>query len=302
VSDINDTAKLYQLFGGQASDYQELRRELQAQTAKQRWPLLAWLDLSALHVSEPPKVQLGETPSAAANQRVQRPMTPATAAGKPFVAPVASPAPMPAQTAAATPQHTSAIGISPMGAALQAKAKTLAGAIDFKRMFSGQTAQPVASVAPAPAPVPVPVPASASMPVPANLPMAAPVASPLSSASASAATPAPAVVVIPAAAPAKPQAFAAFQAPQTDPTQDVAPFLKNLLKQEDPAMAAAAAAMSGFSGMAGTPQQAAPVEAAAPSPVLRDIFARIAQPAQSQPAPAPQGMPGNIWANLSSKL
>jgi hypothetical protein len=59
---LNDTTKLYQLFGGQASDYQELRRSDQAKTAKQRWPLLAWLDLSALHVSEAPKVQVGETP------------------------------------------------------------------------------------------------------------------------------------------------------------------------------------------------------------------------------------------------
>lgn len=209
MNDLNDTAKLYQLFGGQASDYQELRREHQANTAKQRWPLLAWLDLSALHVSEPPKVQLGETPSAAAKQRFQSPMAPAAAVGKAFAAPLTSPAP------------ALALALAP-----------------------------------------------------------------------TAATPAA-------------QAFGALQAPKTNPTQDVAPFLKNLFKQEDPAMAATATALSGFSGMAGSAQQATSVTtvaAPAPSPVLRDIFARIAQPAQSQPAPAPQGMPGNIWANLSSKL
>ena len=32
--DLNDTAKLYQLFGGQAGDYQELRRSEQAKSAK----------------------------------------------------------------------------------------------------------------------------------------------------------------------------------------------------------------------------------------------------------------------------
>jgi hypothetical protein len=64
--DLNDTAKLYQLFGGQAGDYQELRRSEQAKSAKQRWPLLAWLDLSALHVSDAPKVQVGESSSPAA--------------------------------------------------------------------------------------------------------------------------------------------------------------------------------------------------------------------------------------------
>ena len=56
----NDTAKLYQFFGGQASDYQELRSSNEAQAGKERWPLLSWLDVSEGPVPDAPKVQVGE--------------------------------------------------------------------------------------------------------------------------------------------------------------------------------------------------------------------------------------------------
>jgi len=129
VNSLNDTAKLYQLFGGQPSDYQELRRSEQAKTAKQRWPLLAWLDLSALHVSEAPKVQVGEhaspkqaqptppTPAAwsAPAAAPQRPVAQATGA---LAQQVQAPAklqlkPMPLPQATPTPVSTPAVSQAP---------------------------------------------------------------------------------------------------------------------------------------------------------------------------------------------
>ena len=109
---LNDTAKLYQLFGGQAGDYQELRRSDQAKLAKQRWPLLAWLDLSALHVSEAPKVQLGETPLATAaarpvshNAPLSTPVGPqfTSAPNSPMRAPLSAPSGSPLSTSSSTP-------------------------------------------------------------------------------------------------------------------------------------------------------------------------------------------------------
>lgn len=121
---LNDTTKLYQLFGGQASDYQELRRSDQAKTAKQRWPLLAWLDLSALHVSEAPKVQVGETPetnsvtrpapsthvpSAPMNAPFKAPMAPnLSPAARAMSGPAMIPAPIAGPASAAVANHATA--------------------------------------------------------------------------------------------------------------------------------------------------------------------------------------------------
>lgn len=115
---LNDTTKLYQLFGGQASDYQELRRSDQAKQAKQRWPLLAWLDLSALHVSEAPKVQLGETPE---TNSVTRPAPsthiPSSPMSAPFKAPMATSL-SPAARAMSGPAMTPAPITGPASAAV----------------------------------------------------------------------------------------------------------------------------------------------------------------------------------------
>lgn len=283
MNSLNDTAKLYQLFGGQAGDYQELRRSDQAKLAKQRWPLLAWLDLSALHVSEAPKVQLGETPhvSAAArpapnNAPLSTPLSPqfTSAPSSPVNAPLSTPMKAP---------------MTPMAPSLSPAARAMAG-------------KPVAPTQPAWLPA---APASTPVPTAQAVPSSAPVHTTLK----------------PPAASVSPAIHPSATNPATT-SLATAPYLQQLLDPPArlqalgtaPQVVTPVAPTTPVTPLASAPVASAPF-AQAPNTVaapnaesaadvgnntLLDIFARIAQPAPSPTNPTQPA--GSLWSNLTSRL
>ncbi len=270
MNSLNDTAKLYQLFGGQAGDYQELRRSDQAKLAKQRWPLLAWLDLSALHVSEAPKVQLGETPHASAAARPAPNNAPLSTPLSPqFTNPPSSPVNAPLSTSLSAPLSTPLKApMTPMAPSLSPAARAMAG-------------KPVAPTQPAW------LPASPTLPAAQAVPSSAPVNTTLK----------------PPAAPAGPAIT-----PTTSTSPATAPYLQQLL--DPPArLQALGTAPQVVTPVASAPVAQAPSTVAAPNAentadvsnnTLRDIFSRIAQPTPSPTNPTQPA--GSLWSNLTSRL
>ena len=270
MNSLNDTAKLYQLFGGQAGDYQELRRSDQAKLAKQRWPLLAWLDLSALHVSEAPKVQLGETPHASAaarpapnNAPLSTPLSPqfTNAPSSPVNAPLSTPMKAP---------------MTPMAPSLSPAARAMAG-------------KPVAPTQPAWLPASPPVPAAQAVPssAPVNTTLKPPAAP-----AGPAITPPPSTS--PATAPYLQQLLdpparlqALGTAPQVVAAVASTPVTPVASAPVAPAASSVAAANAEKTADAG-------------NNTLRDIFSRIAQPAPSPTNPTQPA--GSLWSNLTSRL
>lgn len=57
-----DIVNLFQQFGGQVDDYQELSRQQSAQQAKKRWPLLSALELGQATATAAPGVAAAEAP------------------------------------------------------------------------------------------------------------------------------------------------------------------------------------------------------------------------------------------------
>ena len=274
MNSLNDTAKLYQLFGGQAGDYQELRRSDQAKLAKQRWPLLAWLDLSALHVSEAPKVQLGETPHASAAARPAPNNAPLSTPLSPqFTNPPSSHVNAPLSTSLSAPLSTPLkVPMTPMAPSLSPAARAMAS-------------KPVASTQPAWLPASPPVPAAQAVP------SSAPVHTTLKP---------PAASVSPAINPT------ATNLATTSPA--TAPYLQQLL--DPPArLQALGTAPQVVTPVASAPVTQAPSTVAAANAektadagnnTLRDIFSRIAQPAPSPTNPTQPA--GSLWSNLTSRL
>lgn len=276
----NDTAKLYQLFGGQAGDYQELRRSDQAKLAKQRWPLLAWLDLSALHVSEAPKVQLGETPLASApsaplNTSLNAPLS--TSLSAPIKAPM-----------------------MPVAASLSPAARAMAG-------------KPVAPTQPAWLPASPAVPVAQAVPpsAPVDSRQKPPIAGVGTAINTSTISPA---TTSPATAPYLQQLFdppARLQAlgATTSTVAPVAPASHVAPATSTPVVPAPVHLAPAPAPVMSTPGAQAPSTTFAQSTgsnadvsnnTLVDIFSRIAQPAPSstnlmQPT-------GTLWSNLASRL
>ena len=330
MNSLNDTAKLYQLFGGQAGDYQELRRSEQAKSAKQRWPLLAWLDLSALHVSEPPQVQVGENAKPVANLRpAEQAPTPTSPAFKPslnspaFKAPIT---PAPVQAAPAKPQPA---WLSPPKPAAAQRPAPPVGAT-----FAQQIKPAKLQLNPSPNPTSAPATAPAPVHAPVHAPMHAPTHAPIS-ARAPAPSPAPAPVAVPAQATQAPLKSPAPKAAPASPSSiGTAPYLQQLMSTPTRLQALGAAASQPTSSIPPVPPVPAvsPVSAVPPAtainaeaPVvantrasaatlpaadraisggasqgLQDIFSRLAQPAGSPPTPA--APLGSLWSNLTSRL
>ena len=267
MNPLNDTAKLYQLFGGQAGDYQELRRTEQAQTAKQRWPLLAWLDLSALNVSEPPQVQVGENAKPVSRLRgAEHATTPTPPAFKPSLSSPAFQAPLkpaPVQASVAQPQP------------------------------AWLSTPPPPAVTPVARPAPAArAPRSPATPAPAT--SAAPYLQPLMS------TPARLQALGAAAAQATSPVPPIPQAPPVPPVKSAPP----RPAQASVVVAKAASAGNAPNVPHKTAPAAAPIAGRAvshgASQGLQDIFFRLAQPAGSPNTPA--AATGSLWSNLSSRL
>lgn len=265
--DLNDTAKLYQLFGGQAGDYQELRRSEQAKSAKQRWPLLAWLDLSALHVSDAPKVQVGESSSPA----------------------VARPAPTMAAPAMATP-------LSP---AFQAPAQ--AQQVSTPKPAWVPLVKPAPVQAPTAQPVmPVTAPPTQATLQPGSLPAQQPLSQPAQQPASQPAATFAQQIKKSAAAPYLQQLLgspARLQALGSAPAQPVAPVTANAFSTAAPQPVAP----TGLPVQ--TPAPSAAQVSANPVPTqqgLQDIFSRLAQPAASSTPTAEPA--GSLWSNLTSRL
>lgn len=276
MNSLNDTAKLYQLFGGQAGDYQELRRSDQAKLAKQRWPLLAWLDLSALHVSEAPKVQLGETPLASSATRPATNNAPlSTPLSTQFTSAPSSPLNPPSSTPLSAPLSTSL--------SVPMKAPTTPMAPNLSPAARAMAGKPVAPTQPAWLPASPAVPLSTSV----NTTLKSP------------------------AAPAGPAIT-----PPTSTSPATAPYLQQLLEPParlqtlgTAPQVVAAVASTPVTPVASEPVAPAPSTVAAPNAektadagnnTLRDIFSRIAQPTPSPTNPTQPA--GSLWSNLTSRL
>ena len=274
-----DIVNLFQQFGGQVDDYQELSRQQSAAQAKKRWPLLSALELGQATAATAPGVAAAEAPVTAG---------PIECRPAPIAPPVQVLAPSgqhlsSAELALGTPAPVPAPAPAPVAAAVPAQPPTPA-------LATFAPAPAAAAVAAVPTPTPAPAaPPSVQAPTPMHWP--APTATEAAASPAVSAAWAPAVPAAPVRAPEPPlQAGLApvFSQP-TVPAAVQAPL-------------PAPRALTSTSPLASLAQtiQAAPTPAAPvpPSTELQGIFDRLAGRAEVAPPPPPPSGLAALWQNL----
>lgn len=270
-----DIVNLFQQFGGQVDDYQELSRQQSAAQAKKRWPLLSALEVGQTMSIVAPGVAEAEAPVTAGPIEF-RP------------APIAPPAPVLAPSG----QHLSAAELA-LSTSAPAPTPSPAPAL------TPAPASPPAAV-PAPAPVQAtfaPAPATAAVPV-----MPSPTPAATFPTQATVPAPSPRVAAAwtwPAAtrpahlAESSPPAMAAPVAPSASPPP--APVAAQV--PLPPPLPQALSSTSPLASLAHGAQAPAPAPTE-PTTELQGIFNRLAGRAEpAPPSPAPSGLAA-LWQNL----
>src|SRR5450830_1916624 len=255
-----DIVNLFQQFGGQVDDYQELSRQQSAQQAKKRWPLLSALELGQATAATAPGVAAAEAPVIAGPIEF-RP------------APIAPPV----QALAPTGQHLSAAEL-----ALDAPTPVSAPVADPHK--APVQASPSLSVAIPTAPPAVAPAAPTSVPNPSTLTTTAvaSVASAILEPSAAPVVPAPLPAPLPEPTVLAPRPWsAAVPAPLTATTA--------------PTPLTGTSPLAGLAQA--TRPTPAPAAATPPATELQGIFARLAGRTEVA-APPPQSGLSALWQNL----
>jgi len=254
-----DIVNLFQQFGGQVDDYQELSRQQSAEQAKKRWPLLSALELGQATAVTAPGVAAAEAPVTAGPIEF-RP------------APVAPPV----QVLAPTGQHLSAAELAlgtPAPAPAPVSVSAQPSAPEQAPALAGISAAAMAPATPSSTPAHTPV----HWPAPT-----------VAAASPTAWTPAvPAAPVRTPEAPLLPVTAPVFSSPPASPSVPAPQTTPNALASTSPLASLAQAAHVA----------SAPVAAPAPSTELQGIFARLAGRAEVAPPPPPSGLAA-LWQNL----
>ena len=188
-----DIVNLFQQFGGQVNDYQELSRQQSAQQAKKRWPLLSALELGQANAAQAPTVAAAESPVTTGPIEFRpAPIAPPApvlatsgqhlsqaelAGGAP--APVPAPATVPAPAPAPAPIPVAAPAPAPISAVTPALAVTAPPAVWQAAPVAPAPAAPIlATPRPAATPTPTPTPAAVAAPAAWAAPTRAPIAAP----------------------------------------------------------------------------------------------------------------------------
>lgn len=262
-----DIVNLFQQFGGQVDDYQELSRQQSAAQAKKRWPLLSALEVGQTTAIAAPGVVEAEAP-----------VTSGPIEFRP--APVAPPVPV----------------LTPSGQHLCAAELALSTSAPAPAFTPAPAAPPVA--APAPAPVQAafePAPAVAAVTAMPKPTPAAPVPTqatvPTASPTLAAAWALPAVATPAHAAESSPPAVPAPVAPVASPPP--APVAAQAPRPAPQALSSA----SPLASLAQVAPAPAPAPTA-PTTELQGIFNRLAgRTDPAPPPPAPSGLAA-LWQNL----
>jgi len=268
-----DIVNLFQQFGGQVDDYQELSRQQSAQQAKKRWPLLSALELGQATAATAPGVAAAEAPVIAGPIEF-RP------------APIAPPV----QALAPTGQHLSAAEL-----ALDAPTPVSAPVADphkapVQASPSLSVAIPTAPPAVAPAAPAAPTTPAATQAAPASVPNPSTLTTTAVASVASA-------ILEPSAAPVVP---APLPAPLPEPTV-LAPRPWSAAVPAPLTATTAPTPLTGTSPLAGLAQATrptpAPAAATPPATELQGIFARLAGRTEVAAPPQQSGLSA-LWQNL----